>query len=284
MRRRQGLEKPESIHPRLDEVLKRTLGVPLFQEQLLRMAMVVGNFSGAEADELRKAVGMRRSVKRMGELMVQLRKGMVENKIDQEKQELIVQSIQSFALYGFPESHAASFALIAYASAYFKVKYLAAFTCAILNNQPMGFYSPAVLVKDAQRHGLRVKPIDIQISDWPCTVEHEPDGSRSLRMGLGYARRLRKQTAEALVESRKQDGPFNSAEDLTLRVPLLDRKELTLLARIGALNKVDGIAHRRDALWQVERAGKMEGPLFRQQREWLRDDSEILPLQQMNVE
>jgi error-prone DNA polymerase len=105
-----------------------------------------------------------------------------------------------------------------------------------------------------------------------------------LRMGLGYARRLRKQTAEALVESRRQDGPFNSAEDLALRVPLLDRKELTLLARIGALNKVDGIAHRRDALWQVERAGKMEGPLLRQQSEWWGDDSEILPLQQMNVE
>jgi DNA polymerase III alpha subunit len=95
-------------------------------------------------------------------------------------------NISSFALYGFPESHAASFAMLAYASAYFKVKYLAAFTCAILNNQPMGFYSPAVLVKDAQRHGLRVKPIDVQISDWPCTVEREPNGSLSLRLGLGY--------------------------------------------------------------------------------------------------
>ena len=185
--------------------------------------------------------------------------GMTANGIDIATQDNIVQNISSFALYGFPESHAASFALIAYASAYFKVKYLAAFTCAILNNQPMGFYSPAVLVKDAQRHGLRVKPIDVQVSDWPCTVEHESDGSLSLRMGLGYAKRLRKQSAEALVESRTQDGPFRSTEDLALRVPLLDRKELTLLARIGALNKVNGIAHRRDALWQVERAGKMEG-------------------------
>jgi error-prone DNA polymerase len=284
MRRRQKKEKVTYPHPSLESVLKRTLGVPLFQEQLLRMAMTVANFSGAEADELRRAVGMRRSWERMKSLEGKLRAGMTANGIDTTTQDNIVQNISSFALYGFPESHAASFALIAYASAYFKVKYLAAFTCAILNNQPMGFYSPAVLIKDAQRHGLRVKPIDIQISDWPCTVEHEPDGSLSLRMGLGYARRLRKQTAEALIESRRQKGSFHSAEDLTLRVPLLDRKELTLLARIGALNKVDGIEHRRDALWQVERAGKMEGPLLRQESEWLRDDSEILPLQRMNIE
>jgi error-prone DNA polymerase len=284
MRRRQKKEEVTYPHPSLEPVLKRTLGVPLFQEQLLRMAMTVANFSGAEADELRRAVGMRRSWERMKSLEGKLRAGMTANGIDTNTQDNIVQNISSFALYGFPESHAASFALIAYASAYFKVKYLAAFTCAILNNQPMGFYSPAVLVKDAQRHGLRVKPIDIQTSDWPCTVEHEPDGSRSLRMGLGYARRLRKQAAEALVKSRGQVGPFRSTEDLALRVPSLDRKELTLLARIGALNKVDGIEHRRDALWQVERAGKMEGPLLRQQSEWLKDDSDVLPLQRMNIE
>jgi error-prone DNA polymerase len=220
----------------------------------------------------------------MNKLEGKLRAGMSANGIDIATQDNIVQNVSSFALYGFPESHAASFALIAYASAYFKVKYLAAFTCAILNNQPMGFYSAAVLVKDAQRHGLRVKPIDVQASDWPCTVEHESDGSLSLRMGLGYARRLRRQSAKELVEARTQGGFFCSTEDLALRVPSLDRKELTLLARIGALNKVDGIMHRRDALWQVERAGKMEGPLFRQRSEWLKDDPETLPLQQMSVE
>src|SRR5579875_1464406 len=133
--------------------------------------MVVGAFAGAEAEELRKAVGMRRSFQKMGELMAKLRAGMDRKGISQETQDNIVGSIQSFALYGFPESHAASFALIAYASAYFKVRYLAAFTCALLNNQPMGFYMPAVIVKDAQRHGLRVKPIDIQRSAWPCTLE-----------------------------------------------------------------------------------------------------------------
>ena len=118
------------------------------------------------------------------------------------------ENISSFALYGFPESHAASFALIAYASAYFKVKYLAAFTCAMLNNQPMGFYTPAVLVKDAQRHGLRVKPIDVQVSRWACAVEHEADGSLTLRLGLGYAKGLRKGAAEALVLERERGGAF----------------------------------------------------------------------------
>jgi error-prone DNA polymerase len=174
--------------------------------------------------------------------------------------------------------------LIAYASAYFKVKYLAAFTCAILNNQPMGFYAPAVLVKDAQRHGLRIKPIDVQISTWPCTLEHESDHSLSLRMGLGYAKGLRRQSAEAIANSRIVDGAFRSAEDLALRIPTLNRKELTLLASIGALNNLEGIAHRRDALWQTERAGKLEGPLLRQQSEWLREECSSMPLAQMDTE
>ena len=283
MRRRQKREEITYPHPLLEPVLERTLGVPLSQEQLLRMAMTVANFSGAEAEELRRAVGMRRSWERMKNLEGKLRAGMTANGISAKTQATIIENISSFALYGFPESHAASFALIAYASAYFKVKYLAAFTCAILNNQPMGFYMPAVLVKDAQRHGLRVKPIDVQISDWACSIEHEPDGSLSLRMGLGYARGLRKQAAESLASSRLHDGPFLSAEDLTLRVPALNRKELTLLARIGAMNQLDGIEHRRDALWQIERAGKLEGPLLRQSYESLRDVSETLPLQQMNT-
>ena len=284
MRRRQGKEAVSYPHPLLEPVLKRTLGVPLFQEQLLRIAMVMADFTGAEAEELRRAVGMRRSWERMKTLEVKLRAGMTNKAIDVKTQDIIIKNISSFALYGFPESHAASFALIAYASAYFKVKYLAAFTCAILNNQPMGFYMPAVLVKDAQRHGLRVKPIDIQVCGWACTIEHEPNGSLSMRLGLGYAKGLRQRAAEALVTERENYGPFTSTEDLALRVPLLNRKELTLLASIGALNSLDGIEHRRDALWQVERAGKMEGPLFRQKSEMLRDDSEVLPLQKMNTD
>jgi error-prone DNA polymerase len=284
MRRRQNKEPVTYPHPSLEPVLKRTLGVPLFQEQLLRIAMTVANFTGAEAEELRRAVGMRRSWERMKNLEGKLRAGMAANGINAATQENIVQQISSFALYGFPESHAASFALIAYASAYFKVKYLAAFTCAILNNQPMGFYAPAVLAKDAQRHGLRVKPIDIQVSNWPCTLEHEPDGSLSLRMGFGYAKGLRKKAAEALAASRTAHGLFRSADDLALRVPALDKKELTLLARIGALNKLGRIEHRRDALWQVERAGKLEGPLLRDSLGSMAEDSEALPLQQMSIE
>jgi error-prone DNA polymerase len=281
MRRRQKKEAVTYPHPSLEPVLKRTLGVPLFQEQLLRMAMTVANFTGAEADELRRAVGMRRSWERMKNLEGKLREGMTANGIDPATQATIIQNISSFALYGFPESHAASFALIAYASAYFKVKYLAGFTCAILNNQPMGFYMPAVLVKDAQRHGLRIKPIDVQVSDWACTIEHEEDGSLSMRLGLRYAKGLRRLSADAIALSRLERGPFNSAEDLVLRVPSLNRKELALLAGIGAFNKLDGIRHRRDALWRVERAGKPEGLLLRQESESLREDSDALPLLQM---
>src|ERR1700758_4481848 len=178
MRRRQGKEEVTYPHPSLKPVLERTLGVPLFQEQLLRMAMVVANFTGAEAEELRRAVGMRRSMQRMRDLEGRLRSGMTRNGIGPQEQDNIVQGISSFAMYGFPESHAASFALIAYSSAYLKVHYLAAFICGLLNNQPMGFYSPAVLVKDAQRHGLRVHPVCVQRSDWPCSIEHEPEGGR----------------------------------------------------------------------------------------------------------
>src|SRR5215469_11678945 len=177
LERRLGRQEVMYPHPSLEPVLQRTLGVPLFQEQLLRIAMVVAGFSGGEAEELRRAMGFKRSEKRMREIEAKLRAGMTRNGISQEAQEQIVLSITSFALYGFPESHAASFALIAYASAYLKCHYLAAFTAALLNNQPMGFYSPATIVKDAQRHGLKVLPIDVTKSEWECRLEafrHQP--------------------------------------------------------------------------------------------------------------
>ncbi len=170
LQRRMGREPITYPHPSLEPVLARTLGVPLFQEQLLRMAMVVAGFSGGEAEELRRAMGFKRSETRMKEIEAKLRAGMERNGISREAQEQIVLSITSFALYGFPESHAASFALIAYASAYLKCHYLAAFTAALLNNQPMGFYRPATIVKDAQRHGLKIFPIDVMKSEWECTV------------------------------------------------------------------------------------------------------------------
>jgi len=263
MRRRQGKEPVTYAHPALQPVLERTLGVPIFQEQLLRMAMVIADFSGAEADELRRAVGMRRSMERMKTLEVRLRAGMTKNGVTADAQEDIVRSISSFAMYGFPESHAASFALIAYASAYLKVHYLAAFTCALLNQQPMGFYSPSVLIKDAQRHGLRVRPIDLQSSQPTCSLEAEEDGSLSLRIGFNYARGLRSTSIKALLDERKQRGAFHSIDELTVRVPALNNRELVTLAQIGALNSIDTVAHRRDALWQVDRAGRQVGPLLR---------------------
>ncbi len=263
MRRRQGREEVTYPVPELAPVLKRTLGVPLFQEQLLRMAMIVGKFTGSEADELRKAVGMRRSVARMEALMEKLRAGMTENKILPETQEAIVGSIQSFALYGFPESHAASFALIVYASAYFKVKYLAAFTCAMLNNQPMGFYMPAVLVKDAQRHGLRVRPVDVQRSRWECEVVQEAGDELTLQLGFMYAKGMRQATAAVLVAERESGGAFKDVEELERRVPALNRREMGQMARIGALNSLGEVRHRRDAVWQVEQAVRPVGPLLK---------------------
>jgi error-prone DNA polymerase len=257
--RRQGREQVEPLHPLLEPVLARTLGVPLFQEQLLRMAMVVADFTGGEAEELRRAMGFKRSELRMKEIEVRLRAGMTRKGIPAETQDRIVQSIIAFALYGFPESHAASFALLAYASGYFKEHYLAAFTCALLNNQPMGFYHPSVLIKDAQRHGLRVLPVDVMRSEWNCGIEE--DGERKhLRLGLRYAKGLRAETGAAIVRARGE-AAFTSVDDLALRVPELHRDEMNRLAEIGALNPLDP-AHRRDALWKAGRAVRATGPLL----------------------
>src|SRR5215831_4257585 len=171
LERRLGRAPVKYAHPELEPVLKRTLGVPLFQEQLLKIAMICAGFTGGEAEELRRAMGFKRSEQRMIEIEKKLRRGMTRKGIVDRVQDEIVNQIASFALYGFPESHAASFALIAYASAYLKCHYLAAFTAATLNNQPMGFYQPFTIIKDAQRHGLKVLPVDVTRSKWECTVE-----------------------------------------------------------------------------------------------------------------
>jgi error-prone DNA polymerase len=284
LKRRRGREPVECLHPSLEPVLARTLGVPLFQEQLLRMAMIAAGFTGGEAEELRRAFGFKRSEARMKDVEKKLRRGMDKNGISLETQEKIVQSITSFALYGFPESHAASFALLAYASAYLKCHYLAAFTAAMLNNQPMGFYNPATLVKDAQRHGLRVKPIDVTRSDWLCTLEQfENKSSRdyasnpvpvpelAVRLGLRYVKGLRAEAGAHIVQQRDLQA-FASIEDLKLRVPILQKDELTALAEVGALNFIAAACgtdrersqtiHRREALWQIERAARRPGPLL----------------------
>jgi error-prone DNA polymerase len=295
LERRQGRQAVTYAHPSLEPVLKRTLGVPLFQEQLLKMAMTVAGFTGGEAEELRRAMGFKRSEKRMREIEAKLRAGMTRNGISREAQEAIVLSITSFALYGFPESHAASFALLAYASAYLKCHYLAAFTAALLNNQPMGFYSPATIVKDAQRHGLKILPIDVMRSEWECTLEgvrRQPSAVRqALRLGLRYVRGLHEEAGRAIACERHRV-PFTSIHDIVRRVPELRKDELQTLAEIGALNSIrlqnaecrmqieeclpwknenesaiynrkSAIAfHRRDALWSAAAAANPSGPLL----------------------
>ncbi|MGH7319817.1 MAG: error-prone DNA polymerase, partial [Candidatus Rokuibacteriota bacterium] len=251
--RRAGREPVTYPHPSLEPILQRTLGVPLFQEQLLRMAMVAADFTGGEAEELRRALGFRRSEARMRAVETKLRAGIARKGITGVAAEEIVRAITAFAEYGFPESHAASFALLAYASAYLKVHHSAQFTAAILNNQPMGFYHPATLVTDAQRHGVTVRPVDIAWSDWGSTVE---DGT--VRLGLMTVKGLREGAGRRLCEARR-DRPFDSVEDLVARAGLL-RDELVTLAEVGALGAL-GLS-RRAALWRAERAARPLGVLW----------------------
>jgi error-prone DNA polymerase len=267
--RRAGREPVSYAHPSLEPILARTLGVPLFQEQLLRMAMSVANFTGGEAEELRRAMGFKRSQKRMLAIEERLRAGMAKNGISGETQDAIVRSIASFALYGFPESHAASFALIAYASAYLKAYHPAAFVAALLNNQPMGFYHPATLVKDAQRHGVRFSAVDVTESAWEATLLPE----EGVRLGLGCVAGLRREAVDRLLVVRRE-APFASLQDFTDRTGLR-KDELRRLAEVGALNAF-GLT-RRSALWQAERAIRPRGPLFRHAPE----PSESSPLPEM---
>jgi len=239
LNRRAGNAPVTYPHPSLEPILKRTLGVPLFQEQLLRIAMVAAGFTGGEAEELRRAMGFKRSEERMHAIEARLRAGMAARGIGGATQDDIVRGITSFALYGFPESHAASFALIAYASAYLKAHHPAAFYCALLNAWPMGFYHPATLVKDGERHGVRFEPVDVACSDWKCTI-----AAGRLRLGLRYVKGLRKAAAERIVAAR----PFASTGELARRAAL-QRDELEALAHAGALATF-GLT-RRQALWQV---------------------------------
>ena len=277
LKRRQGREAVTYAHPCMEPILARTLGVPLFQEQLLKLAMDCAGFTGGEAEELRRAFGFKRSEARMKAIELKLRQGLTRNGIFGKTQDDIVLSIASFALYGFPESHAASFALISYASAYLKCNYLAAFTAAILNNQPMGFYQPFTIIKDAQRHGLKVLPIDITCSDWLCTIEKEEDATLAVRLGLRYVRGLSRQSGEAIVRARVA-GVFAGIDDLRNRVPELRKDELRKLAAVGALNFIQS-SSRRDALWQVERVTRAAGKLY---QELLEKDGDS-PLAQMTL-
>ena len=254
LKRRNGLEPVLYPHPSLEPILKRTLGVPVFQEQLLRIAMVSAGFTGGEAEELRRALGFKRSKARMNKIRVKLQEGLKHNGITRKAAETIIHYITSFALYGFPESHSASFALLAYASAYIKAHYLAAFYTALLNNQPMGFYHPATLIKDAQRHCQQIQPINVLKSNWLCTIEED----ETVRLGLMYVSGLRKNTGKT-IERERGRCLFTSIDDLQQRTGL-KKSEMTALAQIGALH--DFGLKRRQALWQVEETYRSVGSLF----------------------
>jgi error-prone DNA polymerase len=251
--RRAGRQPVVYPHPSLEPILRRTLGVPLFQEQLLRMGMVAAGLTGGEAEELRRAFGFRRSRARMQVIEAKLRAGIARNGITGPAAEEIVRAITAFAEYGFPESHAASFALLAYASAYLKVHHPAEFYAALLNNQPMGFYHPATVVRDALRRGQAMRPVDVGISVWRATVE-----AGAVRLGLGQVKGLREAAAARLVAAR-QTRPFASVDDLCARAGLT-RDEVTTLAEVGALGSLG--LRRRAALWQAERAARPPGALF----------------------
>ncbi len=253
--RRAGREEVTYFDPRLEPVLKRTLGVPLFQEQMLKIAMIVANFSGNEAEELRRALSFHRSQERMEKVSVKLRAAMLRNNVAPEVIEKILQSITSFALYGFPESHAISFAILAYGSAYLKVHRAPEFYASLLNNQPMGFYTPATIVKDANRHGLRIQPVCVKESEWRCKVVSDD----TVRLGFCVVNGFQKEHAESLVSARNLIA-FESITELKSRVGLT-KEELRTLAELGALNCF--APHRRAAMWEVEEP--LPEPLFSEQ-------------------
>src|SRR5216683_2085068 len=261
--RRNGRAPVHYDHPLLEPILRRTLGVPLFQEQLLRIAMAVANFSGGEAEELRRAMGFKRSLARMEKIDRRLREGMARNGIHGETADRIVRSITSFALYGFPESHAASFALIAYASVYLKCHHPAAFFAAMLNCYPLGFYHPATLVKDAQRHGVAALPVDVTRSNWKCTIASSPARAdplphHALRLGLKYVAGLREEVG-LRIERERAHHQFETIADFTARVAP-NKRELDALAYSGAFAAF-GLT-RREALWQAAAAERDPQSLF----------------------
>ncbi len=242
--RRAGKEPVTYFDDRLKPVLERTLGVPLFQEQMLKIAMIMADFSGSEAEELRRALSFHRSEERMRKVSVKLRAAMERKGVPPDKIDKIIQAISSFALYGFPESHAISFAILAYGSAYLKVHRAPEFYASLINNQPMGFYTPATIVKDAQRHGVNIKPVCVLQSDWHCTVVDD----NTVRLGLCVVNGLRQEHAEELVRQR-QDRSLKSLDDLKRHVSFA-KNELRALAELGALNCF--AEHRRAAMWKVE--------------------------------
>src|SRR5690242_5012493 len=217
LRRRAGEEPVTYPHPALEPILARTLGVPLFQEQGMQVAIACAGFTPGEADLLRRAMGHKRSRERMAAICRKLVEGMKKNGIDEETAMRIYNQINAFADYGFPESHAASFALLVYASAYLKHYYAPEFTAAILNAQPMGFYSPGTLIEDARRHGVTILPMDVTRSMYDCTLEARADGAPMVRLGLRMVKGLGARAREKLERALREGGSFRSIGDLIER-------------------------------------------------------------------
>ena len=241
--RRSGKEPVTYPDKRAKPILERTLGVVLFQEQVLQLAMELGGFTAAEADELRRAIGFTRSQERLNRMKDKLGVALKKNGVNDDAIAYLLKSLASFALYGFPESHAISFALIAYASAWLKVHRPAAFYAALLNNQPMGFYSPASLIQDARRHGIKTLPVCVQTSDETCRV----DDAQTIRLGFSSVHGLRTAPIRHLLATRNER-PFDSLPDFFRRTPF-SAAERRALAGVGALNALAG--HRRAALWSA---------------------------------
>jgi len=270
--RRAGKEPVTYFDERLKPVLERTLGVPLFQEQMLKIAMIMANFSGDEAEELRRALSFHRSEERMNRVSVKLREAMARNQIAPDVIEKVLHSITSFALYGFPESHAISFAILAYGSAYLKAHRPAEFYASLINNQPMGFYTPATIVKDARRHGVKVKPVCVAQSEWNCTIIAED----TIRLGFCVVSGLQREHAEDFLRERNER-PFTSLEDFRKRA-VLTKEELRRLANLGALNCF--AEHRRAAMWKVEETPRDDllAPARRSERKHQSGSDQGIPL------
>jgi error-prone DNA polymerase len=255
IRRKNGEEPVSYPHPKLNKPLERTLGIPLFQEQLMQIAVEVAGFTPAEADQLRRAMGSKRGVERIDAMRIRLYDGMAANGITGVVADQIYEKIQAFAAFGFAESHSISFALLVYASSWLKRHYPAAFSAALLNAQPMGFYSPQSLIHDAKRHGIEIRKPAINVSFAKATLEPGDGPSQcpcldapqpAVRLGLAAVRTIGDELAEAIVAERGERGPYRSMADLARRVGL-SSDQVEALATAGAFAEFGGT--RRDALW-----------------------------------
>ncbi len=257
LRRRNGEEAVDYPSEEVKGVLQRTLGVPIFQEQVMQLAVVAAGFTPGEADRLRRAMAAWKRRGGLGPFEDKLINGMRERGYEEDFARQIFRQIEGFGEYGFPESHSASFALLVYVSCWLKCHTPAAFTCALLNSQPMGFYSASQLVQDVRRHGVEVRPVDVNDSDWDCTLETSDDSAAVLRLGLRMVKGLSEDAGQRIVAER-DDGRYEKVQNLLERAHL-DRRELGVLATSGALRVLSGDRHK--ARWAVAGAEKPM-PLF----------------------